>query len=378
MSSFDTIIVGAGIAGISLAYELSKEQRVLVVEQESNLGYHSTGRSAAVYAASYKSGNVAIRALTRASWPMFKNPPTGFTECDLVRNRGLIYFADDPDLNGLAEFYHDLKATSSDVEWVNSSSVRERLPMLQERYVNDAIYDPHVYDLDVHEISESYRRAFLSSGGIVRTEFRVTQISRMPDRWMIGDGAETHEAKVLVNAAGAWGDEIARMGEVREIGIRSLRRSAILLNIDEFVRTDGFANWPMAVEFKESFYFKPDAGKLLVSPANEDLSPPCDVRPEDLDIAYAAQFAEMALKLTVKKIEHSWAGLRNFVSDRGLVIGFDPDAVGFFWLVGQGGTGVQTAPAAARLGASLILGKGVPVDLQQLGLRAEQVSPSRL
>ena len=378
MSEFDTIIIGAGIAGMSVAYELSKKQKVLVLEQEINPGYHSTGRSAAVYVASYKSDDCAIQILTNASWPMFKNPPARFTETQLYRDRGLLYIAEKSQLNELASFYDDLQSTSTKVEWVGKNFIKEKFPLLRDQYAEHAVYDTNAYDIDVNELMEGYRRGLRQSGGSLKPAFRVTDIIRKSDHWLVSNGQEIFQARNLVNAAGAWCDEIAKMAHVSPIGIQCLRRSAALINLDVNDQTKDFANWPMAVEFKESFYFKPDAGKLLVSPANEDPAVACDVQPEELDIAYAADFAEKALHLTVKRIDHSWAGLRNFVADRRPVIGFDPEAEGFFWLAGQGGTGVQTAPAAARLAASLILREASPRDLQDLGLSADVVSPSRL
>ena len=378
MGEFDTIIIGAGIAGMSAAYELSKKQKVLVLEQETHLGYHSTGRSAAVYAASYKSSDSAIQILTHASWPMFKNPPAGFTENQLYRDRGLLYIADRSQLNELASFYDDLRSANAEVEWVGKNFISEKFPLLRDQYTDNAVYDQNVYDIDVNELSEGCRRALRQSGGGIKSAFRVTELVKKSDQWVVSNGEETFQARNLVNAAGAWCDEIAELAHVSTIGIQPMRRSAVLINVDANDKIEDFAGWPMTVEFKESFYFKPDAGKLLVSPANEDLSVPCDVQPEELDVAYAADFAEKVLHLTVKRIDHSWAGLRSFVPDRGPVIGFDPEAEGFFWLAGQGGTGVQTAPAAARLAASLILGEGVPHDLQDLGLSADMVSPGRL
>lgn len=378
MRQYDTIIIGGGIAGMSIAYGLCENQRILVLERESNLGYHSTGRSAAVYAASYKSSNSAINALTRASRAMFKNPPDGFSENSLYRERGLIYIAHKERLSDLAKFYDSIRATSDGIEWLDRDAIVEKFPLLKDAYTVSAVYDPNVFDIDVNELSEGYRRNYLKSGGELITEFHVTGIVREPGKWRVTNGNETYEARNVVNAAGAWVDEIARIAGVPEIGIQPLRRSAILISVDDCVGIERFADWPMAVEFEESFYFKPDAGKLLVSPANEDLSVPCDARPEELDIAYAADFAERALNVTVKRIDHAWAGLRSFVSDRGVVMGFDEEAEGFFWLAGQGGVGVQTAPAAGRMAAALIQGREIPRDLTDLGLNAAFVSPNRI
>ncbi len=374
MKKYDMIIIGAGIAGLSAAYEISKSARVLVLEQETQPGYHSTGRSAAVYAAAYGSENTVIYSLVRASWDFFKNPPDGFSEYPLYHDRGILFVSDRKHLSDLKQHYQDMKERNPDARWVDHTFINGKFPPLTDDYSEAAIYDPNVYDLDVSALQEGYLRAIRKAGSHIKTDFQVTEISKSAGLWTVSDGKEEYSAPCLVNAAGAWVDKIAHMAAARKINIHPLRRTAILVD-----GPDGKvpADWSMVVEFREEFFFKPDAGKLLVSPANEDLSEPCDARPEELDIAYAVHYAGEALNLAVKKVDHSWAGLRNFVEDRSPVIGFDPDAGGFFWVAGQGGFGIQTAPAAGRLVAALISGRGVPQDIQAFGLREEMVSPAR-
>lgn len=275
----------------------------------------------------------------------------------------------------LRHCYEEIKINTPEIQWVDKAFINEKFPPLKDDYTQAAIYIPHVYDIDVSAVQEGYLRAVRKAGGKVRTGFPARHIQKTNGLWVVGNGEENFKTPCLVNAAGAWADQIAEIATVKKIGLQPLRRTAILVD-----GPDGKVdpNWPMVIEFTEEFYFKPDAGKLLVSPANEDLSVPTDAQPEELDIAHAVHFAEQALELQIGKIDHSWAGLRSFVEDRGPVIGFDPQAEGFFWIAGQGGFGIQTAPAAGRLAASLILGKYVPQDIQTFGLTAPLTSPARL
>ena len=375
MAHFDIIIIGGGIAGTSAAFELCKSSSVLMLERESRPGYHATGRSAAVYASSYGSENTALYALVRASWEFFDSPPEGFTQYPLYHHRGVLYIAEQAQLVGLRQYYDGMKARNPDAEWIGRDAIKRLFPPLKDSYTEAAIYDTNAYDLDVSALQEGYLKAVRQSGGVLKTGFEVTHVRKSNGLWIVSNGQEEYSAPCLVNAAGAWVDEIAQKASVKKIGIQALRRSAILFDGPE---NQALSDWSMLVEFREEFFIKPEAGKLLASPANEDPSEPCDVQPEDLDIAYAAHYAEQALNLRVEKVDHSWAGLRSFVIDRGPVIGFDPDAEGFFWLAGQGGYGIQTAPAAGRLAASLISGEGVPEDMQALGLSELLTSPARL
>ncbi len=374
MQKFDVIIVGAGIAGLSAAYEISKSKNVLVVEQEDHPGYHATGRSAAVYAAAYGSENTALYALVRSSWPFFQNPPAGFSEYALYGDRGIMFVAEHDHTSRLIKHYEEMKIRNSDAILVNRDFIKNKFPLLRDLYCETAIYDPNVYDLDVSALQEGYLRAIKKSGGRIVTGFQATEIQQIQDQWIVSNGTARYQAPILVNAAGPWVDQIAQMAGAGKINIKPLRRSAILVDGPEGENSN---DWTMIVEFEEEFFIKPDAGKLLISPANEDLSPPCDAQPEEFDIALAAHYAQEVLGLPVKKIDHSWAGLRSFVADRGPVIGFDNKAQGFFWLAGQGGFGVQTAPAAGRLAAALIAQEAVPEDIKSYGLEEGMTSPSR-
>ncbi len=375
MKHVDIIIIGGGIAGTSTGFELAKKSSIAILEKEDHAGYHATGRSAALFAESYGSENTALYALIHASWGFFKKPPEGFSDYTLHHHRGVLYAAEQQNIDALRRYYEEMKARNPDAKWVDNDFIQAKFPPLKDNYTHAAIYDPNVYDLDVNALQEGYLKSIRQSGSIFETGFQVSQIDRKNDLWIVSDGEREYAAPCLVNAAGAWVDDIAEKAGVGKIGIQPLRRSAILVDGPQGQVSD---DWPMLVEFNEEFYFKPEAGKLLVSPANEDLCEPCDVQADELDIAYAVHYAEQAMNLSVDKVNHSWAGLRSFVEDRSPVIGFDSNAEGFFWIAGQGGYGIQTAPAAARLAASLIAGEGVPQDMATLGLEESLVSPARL
>ena len=188
-------------------------------------------------------------------------------------------------------------------------------------------------------------------------------------------GGTSFAAPVVVNAAGAWADVVAELAGARPIGLQPMRRTALLVDPPEGVRID---DWPMVIDVEETFYFKPDAGLLLLSPADETPSPPCDAQPEALDVAVAIDRVQTATTLEVRRVRHRWAGLRSFVADRAPVAGWDPEAAGFFWLAGQGGYGIQTAPAMARTAAALLQNEALPGDLVDAGVDPRALSPERL
>lgn len=375
MENFDVVVIGAGIAGLSAAYELARTSKVLVLEREEQPGYHSSGRSAAVYASSYGSEMPVINALTKASGNFFLNPPEGFSEHPLHHDRGVLFVAHQNQLEVLEQFYRKLKPKNEQLELMNRETVSALVPILKSEYCNKGVYDKDVFEIDVHALQEGYVKGVRQSGGVLVTKFEVSELRYEAGNWIISDGEQCYRAPIVINAAGAWVDEVAKLAGAKPVGIKPMRRSAILVDPPEGVESD---DWPMTVDVQESFYFKPDAGKIMVSSANEDPSPPCDVQPEELDIAYAAHYAGEATNLNIRRVEHSWAGLRNFVADRSLVVGFDSAKEGFFWLAGQGGYGIQTAPAAGRLVASLILEQQVPEELTRLGMDMKMISPSRL
>lgn len=369
----DFIIIGGGIAGASAGYFLSLEARVLVLEQESQPGYHTTGRSAALFAESY--GSSQVRALTVASRAFLEHPPPGFTEHPILSPRGAL-FAGTQDQQGLLDdLYAQLIRQSDAMRRLDARETRALVPVLDPGWVAGGVLDPGAADMDVHALHQGFLRGLRANGGRVRADAAVTALDRHGGLWAVQAGGETHEAPVVVNAAGAWADVVARRAGVAPIGLTPRRRTAFT-----FAAPDGvaFAAWPTVIGADESFYFKPEAGQLLGSPANADPVAPHDVQPEEEDVATGIFRIEQATSLRIRRPSRAWAGLRSFVSDGDLVGGFDPRAEGFFWCAAQGGYGIQTCAAMGQACAALALGRGLPRHLSALGVTEPMLSPARL
>jgi len=375
LDTFDIIIIGAGMAGASVAAELSATARVLLLEREEQPGYHSTGRSAAAYIPSYGYESPSLNLLTRCSLSFLQQPPGTFQLSSLLHRRGLLTLAP-PGQEAAAETeFEHLRQGIPGVVRADGDFIRGKIPFVRDEYLTFGWYEPDVFDMDVHAMHDGYLRTLRQHGGRLMTSTDITAVERACGQWHVSTRGGTFSAPLLVNAAGAWADQVAALAGVDGIGLMPLRRTAILLDPPEGVDVSG---WPLVLASDGSFYLKPDAGLILASPADEHPSQACDAQPEELDIAYAAHYAQEALQLEVRQVKHSWAGLRNFVADRAPVIGFAADAEGFFWMAGQGGHGIQTAPAAARLAADLLLHNKVPADLDQAGFDPAWVSPQRL
>jgi D-arginine dehydrogenase len=369
----DFIIVGAGIAGASLAYELAKDASVILLEREDQPGFHSTGRSAAVFTEIY--GNAVIRALTVASGPFFGAPPDGFSDYPLWNARPLIMIAREDQVVELDALYEQAVKLVPALQKLNATEVRRFLPMLRADYVDSGLLEAGAKDLDVNAIHAGFLRGARSGGARLLNRAEVRALTRDADGWTVETTGGVVCGGVVVNAAGAWADEIAVLAGAAPIELVPKRRSAFTFSINPPQRVDG---WPTIIDISEEFYFKPDAGKLLGSPADETPSLPCDAQPEEIDIAIAVDRICQAADFTVKTVDSKWAGLRSFVSDKTPVVGYDDRIDGFFWLAGQGGYGIQTSPALSRTAASLLRKSGMPSDVDSLGVTAAKLSPSRL
>ncbi|MES2488915.1 MAG: FAD-binding oxidoreductase [Pseudomonadota bacterium] len=369
---YDVIVIGAGIVGAGVAAELGKGVRTLVIEQEAQPGYHTTGRSAAVFAESY--GGETVRALSRASRSFLTAPTAGFTNTTLLTPRGFLFVAREDQLAQLETFADqpDMRLTATRLTLAQTF---ERMPLLRSEYVAGALFDEGASDIEVHALHQGYLSMLKRNGGKLLCNARVNTIQKIGNVWRVSAGAGEFEAPILVNAAGAWAEQIGSMAGVSGIGLQPMRRTAALVDVPA---SEGMERWPLTIDIDEEFYFKPDAGRLLISPADETLSEPCDAVPDDMDLAIAVDRIERATTLDIRRMHSSWAGLRSFVADRTPVAGFASDASGFFWLAGQGGYGVQTAPALSRFAASQVLGQSLPADLIDVGLSPEQLSPARL
>jgi D-arginine dehydrogenase len=347
----DVLIIGAGIAGSSVAYELAARRDVILLEREVQPGYHSTGRSAAMLTTTY--GAPAVRALARNSYGFLAAPPPDFTATPLLSPRGMLHLA-------CADQEAALEAADAmEVRRLDRAAVCDLVPLLDPAYVAGGLLEPDAMAIDVAALHQGYLRGVRRHGRVL-TEAEVTGIARTADGWRIESTAGAWTAAVLVDAAGAWADQLAVMAGVTPIGLVAKRRTAIL--IDPPAGLDPSA-WPMVMDLDERFYLKPEAGTLLVSPADETPITPCDVQPEDIDVAYAVARYEEITGRTVARVGHRWAGLRSFVADHLPVVGPDPGAPDFVWLAAQGGAGIMTAPATARIAAAQITRSALPPDL---------------
>ncbi len=373
MADFDFLIIGSGIAGASAAAMLAGRARVALFERESAHGYHTTGRSAALWSALY--GNDPIRALTVGSRAFYDAPPAGFAEYPLLSPRGCLYFAAPDQLGRLDEIAAGASALGIATRRLGVEAAMALCPVLIRDRLAGALHELDAMDIDVAALHQGFLRQCRAAGGDVRTDAEVVALERSGDGWTARlAGGESARAKVVIDAAGAWADEVAQMAGVARVGLAPLKRTAFLLDEPDGVSARA---WPAMIEADEAFYFKPESGKILVSPCDETPSPPLDAWPEDLTIAECVERLQDRADIPVRRIVRSWAGLRSFVADRTPVIGYEPAAEGFFWVAGQGGYGVQTAPAAGRAAAALALGEDLPEDLRALGLREEQLSPAR-
>ncbi|MGZ6014662.1 MAG: NAD(P)/FAD-dependent oxidoreductase [Phenylobacterium sp.] len=370
-AAFDYLIVGSGIAGAGAAYELSDGERVLLLEREDAHGYHTTGRSAALYSEAY--GNAVIRGLTRASRPFFEAPPQGFAAHPLLSPRGCLYIGRPDQAQALADL---LAAEPAALRPVIREAALALVPALNADYVGSGLLEAGAMDADVEAIHQGFLRGARARGAEIRLGCEVVAIAPSAEGFAVRTASgESFETRVLINAAGAWADVIAGLAGVRPVGLQPMRRTAMI--IDGPPGADVRA-WPMVIDADEAFYFKPDAGRLLASPADETPVDPHDAWADEMDVAICIERIQNAADIPVQRIVRSWAGLRSFVSDRSPVIGFDAETPGFFWLAGQGGYGVQTAPAAARTAAALARGGTLPADIAAQGVTAEALSPARL
>ena len=369
----DVLIIGAGIAAASLGYFLAPHARVTLLERESQPGYHSTGRSAALFLASY--GTDQVRALTLASRAFLDAPPDGFAASPILSPRGAL-FAATPEQAELLDEHCALLARMSPLSRrLSRDETVAMVPVLRPELLLGGALEPDASDIDVHALHQGYLRGLRRQGGQLVCDAEVTHIERHGAGWVVQAGGREHRAALLVNAAGAWCDEVARLADVAPIGLVPKRRSAFT-----FAPPAGMdaTRWPSVVGADESWYFKPDAGVLLGSPANADPVPPHDVQPEELDIAIAIDRIETATTLQIRRPIRTWAGLRSFVADGDLVGGFDAAVPGFFWVAAQGGYGIQTSAAMGQACAALLRGEALPPHLADFGLTPALLSPARL
>jgi D-arginine dehydrogenase len=372
MIEADVVVIGGGMAGASAAYEIAARRRVVLLEREQFCGYHSTGRSAASFTENY--GNPVIRRLARASRPFFERPPVGFSEVALVAPRGILTIARTDQVDMLASAFEEGRAFVPDLTEVDISAAMASVPILRRDYVARAFLEPRSRDIDVHAAHQAFLKGLKARGGMLVNDAEVMALHRHDGHWNIQSKAGLFQAAAVVNAAGAWADIVAVAGGVRPIALMPKRRTAFSVDVPA-----GFdiTRWPLVDDVAGQFYFKPDAGRLLVSPADATPSPPTDAQPEEIDVAIGIDRLQRATTLAVQRVTHKWAGLRSFVADGSPVVGWDDEVEGFFWLAAQGGYGIKTAPALARAAAELMASGHLPSDLREAGLDVSDLAPSR-
>ena len=373
---FDFAVIGAGMAGASVAYRLAQAGKsVLVLERESQPGYHATGRSAAMFMESY--GTEQIRALTRASRDFFEHPPEGFCTHPLLHPRGVLYVGTQGQESLLADALAVYRKEGLQAEMLDAAQAKALVPCLDEASLSGAVHDLDSTDIDVAELHQGFLRGMAQQGAQLRcnADLSAAEQNAQDGVWTLtlGDG-ELVSARAVVNAAGAWADPVAALCGAQTLNIEPRRRAAFTFEPPEGMDV---TTWPTVIGVDESFYFKPDAGQLMGSPANADPVPPHDVVPEELDIAMGIHHIESLTSLRIRRPRHVWAGLRSFAPDGDFVIGWDPQCQGFFWLAGQGGYGIQTSAGASAAACALLLGQPLPDFLTQQGVSAEALSPRR-
>jgi len=353
MQKANIVIIGGGIAGVGLANALCRNhahnKSIVVLERESHTGYHSTGRSAATWIQSY--GNATVRELNERSERYFKSPTDIEGGC-LLSKRGLLFCVTDTDYQNKEA--DELLASSNAVTEISADVAHQLVPILDASRYTRYLYESVASDIDVARLLQGWAAQVKGNGGEIICDSEALSIERHQNQWKVTTSSQVWQTSILVNAAGAWADTIASLASIKPLGLTPLRRSAAIVDLTQ--STDVSA-WPLFAEIDESWYAKPEAGKLMVSPADEDPIDPCDAWVDDLVLAEGIDRFEHSVTANVARVTHQWAGLRTFAPDHTPIAGFDANADGFFWLAGHGGYGIQTAPALSEIAAQLVLGQ---------------------
>ncbi len=370
MSSHDAdiLVIGAGIAGASVAAHLADQHKTIILEMEDRPGYHTTGRSAAVYEPNY--GPRAIRALTRAGRDFYHSPPEGFAGAALTVPRASLFLMPEGQEEAAAAFL----ATSQGITAISLAEAKALHPLIRSDYPKACYLDTTTSDIDVDLLHQGYLRLYRSRGGKLVCDARATAIARRKDRWIVSTPQGQFSAPIIVNAAGAWADQVAILAGAKPVGLQPKRRSIAVVPPPADYNVMA---WPLITDTGETWYSKPSGGKLLVSPADTTPVDPHDAYAEDETLAIGIERFQEAVDFEVTHVERTWAGLRTFAPDGEPVCGYDPGCAGFFWLAGQGGYGIQSAPGLSRFAAALIGQKPIPPDIAAQGMGESDLLPGR-
>lgn len=371
MSRYEVLIVGGGIAGSSLAYELAPHVSVGLLEMEGAFGFHSTGRSAGFFVNGDE--NRTLQVLIAASRPFFEGPPEGFGNA-LIHKRPMCWVASKSGVLEIRNLLGRVAEFSPHAAIMDASETRRVCPVLNPAWLGAGLLDPDAGDIDVDAVHQGFLRGVRRHGGDTYLNASVIQAKKQSQSWSIlTKGGERLEAEILVNAAGAWADDLARLAGVHPLRLQVMARNAFIVNPPGLAGFD-FSGWPMVHDLGGAFYFKPEGGGLLCSPADEIPSVPENARPDEESIARGIRDINCATRLDISRVRAAWAGLRTFAKGRTPIACFDRDVKSFFWLVGQGGSGIGISPALARAAAAEIVGRELPTDLVGLGLDRRQLS----
>jgi D-arginine dehydrogenase len=370
----DVVVIGGGIAGVSAAYQLSATHRVVLLEREPQLAHHTTGRSAAVYIVNY-GGPINMR-LTRASRDFFEDPPPALAEHPILEQCGVLMVGDESHRESIQEIAAAGQAVDPSIELIDGEAARSLVPVLTDASAVVGMFEPGGCTMDVMALHQAFLRGAVAQGTTIHRHRGAIDLQPLGTGWRVRTGTGPIDADTVVNAAGAWGDHVARLAGVQPVGLQPMQRTAFTAGID----VDP-TSWPLVhIDSAEGpCYFKPEAGRqLLCSPSDEIPSEPYDARPREVDVALAIDRIHAATTLDVRRVKTTWAGLRTFAPDRHPVLGMDPEVDGFCWMVGQGGTGITTSFAAGQVVAAAVRGEDLPPALSELGLDLRDLGPDRI
>ncbi|HEX5630903.1 MAG TPA: FAD-binding oxidoreductase [Acidimicrobiia bacterium] len=366
-------VVGGGIAGASVGYELAASCEVTLFEAEKTCGYHSTGRSAALFTECY--GDPVVRRLAIASRGFVEHPPPGFAAVPLVHPRPVLFVATAAQEEARLECLVEYRAMVPAVREVSPAEAVGLCPVLDPAVVTGGVLEPDARDIDVHALHSGFLGGLRSRGGRIVTSAPVAGLRRRGTGWEVIAADQSGDFDVVVNAAGAWCDRIGGIAGAAPIGLVPKRRTAFTFASPT---GPGPHSWPMIIDVAEQFYFRPEGVHVLGSPCDETPMEPQDVRHDEMDVARGIERIESVTTMTIRSVQRAWAGLRSFVSDHRPVNGWEPDLPGFYWLAGQGGFGIKTSPAMARFAAAMIRDGSPPEDLVAAGITVESVGVERL